>query len=169
MKPIVAGIGEVYVGPQSFVPAPISLGYSALVSTLQIVRRFLFVILMIGMTGTAAELVLLEHDEGAIQLVPLVLLALGLGSVAWHSIRPAAFTVRAVRVVMAAFVVAGLAGIYFHYRANLEFQLETDPSLAGAALFWRALAAKVPPALAPGVMTQLGLLGLAYTYRDRER
>ena len=70
---------------------------------------------------------------------------------------------------MLGFVVAGLAGVYYHYRANLEFQLETDPSLAGSALLWRVLAAKAPPALAPGVMIQFGLLGLAYTYRNRER
>jgi hypothetical protein len=138
------------------------------VSTLQTIRRFVLAILVAGMTGTAAELVLLEHDEGAIQLVPLALLGLGLASVAWHAVRPTAASVLTVRIVMAAFVTAGLAGIYFHYRANLEFQLETDPSLAGAALFWRVLAAKVPPALAPGVMSQLGLLGLAYTYRDKE-
>jgi hypothetical protein len=138
-------------------------------STLQIVRRFLLVILLTGMTGTAVELVLLEHDEGAIQLIPLALLALGLASVAWHAIRPAAASGRAVRIVMAAFVIAGFTGIYFHYRANVEFQLETDPALAGAALFWRVLAAKVPPALAPAVMTQLGLVGLAYTYRDKEQ
>lgn len=138
-------------------------------STLQIVRRFLLVILLTGMTGTAVELVLLEHDEGAIQLIPLALLALGLASVAWHAIRPAPASGRAVRIVMAAFVIAGFAGVYFHYRANVEFQLETDPALAGAALFWRVLAAKVPPALAPAVMTQLGLVGLAYTYRDKEQ
>jgi hypothetical protein len=139
------------------------------VSTLQTIRRFLLAILVAGMTGTGVELVLLQHDEGAIQLVPLALLGLGLASVAWHVLRPAAASVLAVRIVMAAFVTAGLAGIYFHYRANVEFQLETDPSLAGAALFWRVLAAKVPPALAPAVMTELGLLGLAYTYRDKER
>jgi hypothetical protein len=137
-------------------------------STLQIIRRFLLLILVMGMTGTAVELVLLEHDEGAIQLVPLALLALGLAAVTWHAIRPGAASARVVRILMAAFVIAGLAGIYFHYRANVEFQLETEPSLAGAALFWKVLSAKVPPALAPGVMTQLGLLGLAYTYRDKE-
>lgn len=138
-------------------------------STLQIIRRFLLVILTIGMTGTAVELLLLQHDEGAIQLVPLVLLGTGLAAVAWHAMRPGTASARAVRIVMAGFVAAGLAGIYFHYRANVEFQLETDPSLAGAALLWKVLAAKAPPALAPGIMAQFGFLGLAYTYRDKER
>jgi len=132
-------------------------------------RRFLLVILTIGMAGTVVELLLLKHDEDAIQLVPLVLLGAGLASVAWHAVRPGTASARVVRMVMTAFVAAGLAGVYYHYRANVEFQLETDPSLAGAALLWKVLAAKAPPALAPGVMIQFGLLGLAYTYRDKER
>jgi hypothetical protein len=138
-------------------------------STLQSLRRFLLVILTIGMTGTVVELLLLKHDEDAIQLVPLVLLGAGLASLAWYAIRPGTASARVLRTVMVAFVAAGLAGVYFHYRANIEFQLETDPSLAGAALLWRVLAAKAPPALAPAVMMQLGLLGLAYTYRHKER
>jgi hypothetical protein len=132
-------------------------------------RRFLLVILTIGMAGTVVELLLLKHDEDAIQRVPLVLLGAGLASVLWHAVRPGTTSARVVRMVMTAFVAAGLAGVYYHYRANVEFQLETDPSLAGAALLRKVLAAKAPPALAPGVMIQFGLLGLAYTYRDKER
>ena len=40
-----------------------------------------------------------------------------------------------------------------------------DPALSGMALFQKAILAKAPPALAPGAMTQLGLIGLAYTFR----
>ena len=32
-------------------------------ATLQVLRRFLLAILLIGMSGTAVELLLLEHDE----------------------------------------------------------------------------------------------------------
>ena len=70
---------------------------------------------------------------------------------------------------MVLFVAAGLAGVYYHFAANVEFQRETDPALRGSALLWKALHAKVPPALAPGVMVQFGLVGLAYTYRHKER
>jgi len=135
---------------------------------LQAVRRLLFVILILGMTGTAVELLLLKHDEDRIQLIPLVLLAAGLVAVIAHAARPSASTAGAIQVTMAAFVAAGLAGLYFHYRANVEFQLEGDPSLAGRALLMKALEAKAPPALAPGVMIQLGLVGLAYTLRIKE-
>jgi hypothetical protein len=138
-------------------------------TTLQAVRRFLLAILLLGMGGTAVELLLLKHDEDAFQLVPLVLLGLGLAAVAWHALRPGGVSTGLVRATMVAFLAAGAAGVYFHYGANVEFQLETDPSLRGRELIMRVLEAKVPPALAPGVMIQLGLIGLAYTYRSKEQ
>jgi hypothetical protein len=138
-------------------------------TTLQAVRRFLLAILLLGMGGTAVELLLLKHDEDAFQLVPLVLLGLGLAAVAWHALRPGGASTGLVRATMVAFLAAGAAGVYFHYGANVEFQLETDPSLRGRELIMRVLEAKVPPALAPGVMIQLGLIGLAYTYRSKEQ
>jgi hypothetical protein len=137
-------------------------------TAIRAVRRFLGAILILGMSGTAVELLLLKHDEDRIQLVPLVLLAAGLVAVAAHAMRSTPATAGAVRVTMIAFVAAGLAGLYFHYRANVEFQLEGDPALAGRALLMKALEAKAPPALAPGIMIQLGLVGLAYTLRYKE-
>jgi hypothetical protein len=56
-----------------------------------------------------------------------------------------------------------LVGLYLHYRGNVEFALERDPSLSGARLLWKALRGATP-ALAPGALSQLGLLGLLYTY-----
>jgi hypothetical protein len=55
--------------------------------------------------------------------------------------------------------------MYLHFEVNMEFQREMDPALAGMALFQKAILAKSPPALAPGAMIQLGLIGLAYTFR----
>jgi len=138
-------------------------------TSLQAIRRFLLVILLLGMTGTAVELLLLKHDEDPYQLIPLVLLAAGVVVVIAHAVRPGQATAAAVRVTMIAFLAGGLTGLYLHYRANVEFQLEGDSSLSGRALLMKVLEAKTPPALAPGVMVQLGLLGLAYTFRHRER
>jgi hypothetical protein len=138
--------------------------------TLTGLRRLLAVILLIGMSGTLAELLLLRHVEDALQLAPIGLLGCGIAGVAWHAWTQSPGSLVTLRLVMALFVAAGLAGIYFHFAANVEFQKETDPLLTGSALVWRALEAAVPPALAPGVMLQLGLVGLAYTYRrERER
>ena len=138
-------------------------------STLAGLRRLLGGVLLLGMTGTLVELLLLQHDEDRIQLVPLVLLGAGIGAVAWHAWTRSTASGTAVRVLMVLFIAAGVAGVYYHFTANVEFQRETDPALRGRALVWQALEAKVPPALAPGVMLQLGLVGLAYTYRHKER
>jgi hypothetical protein len=137
--------------------------------TLFAVRRMLGAILLLGMTGTGVELFLMGHYEDFEQLIPVVLLGTGIVTVGWHFVAgsPASGTV--VKAVMVLFVAAGLTGVYYHLAANLEFQQETDPTLRGSALFWKALHATVPPALAPGVMVQLGLVGLAYTYRHKER
>jgi hypothetical protein len=62
-------------------------------------------------------------------------------------------------------MLAGGVGILLHYQGNAEFQLDVNPDLAGWALFAKVLHSKAPPALAPGVMAQLGLLGLIYTFR----
>jgi hypothetical protein len=130
-------------------------------------RRLLLVILVIGLTGTAVELLLLKHDEGPLQLVPLVSIGLALAAIGWHLVQPSRASLLALQMVMVLFLAAGVAGIFLHLRANLEYQREFDASLRGRALVWQALQAKVPPAFAPGVMLQLGLIGLAYTYGRR--
>jgi hypothetical protein len=65
---------------------------------------------------------------------------------------------------MVIYLIVGALGVYFHIRGNVEFALERDPSLSGLRLLWKALRGATP-ALAPGALAQLGLLGLLYTYR----
>jgi hypothetical protein len=133
--------------------------------TLAGLRKIVLAILIVGMAGAAAELVLLEHDEDATQLIPLVLIGLGFVVLAWHARRHTRSTILAIQIVMILFVAAGALGIFFHYQANVEFQREMEPAIGGSTLLWAVLRAKTPPALAPGMMVQLGLLGLAYAYR----
>jgi hypothetical protein len=66
--------------------------------------------------------------------------------------------------MMVACVIAGCVGLVLHYKGNVEFELEMYPSMAGGELVWKALTGATP-ALAPGTMVQLGLVGLAFTYR----
>jgi hypothetical protein len=133
--------------------------------TLDTIRRVLLAVLIIGLVGTATELLLLDHDEEAIQLVPLVLIAIAFVTIAWHALNPGGASLRLFQTVMVLFIVAGGLGTILHYRANVEFQREVDPSIAGRALIVKAMKAKAPPALAPGTMAQLGLIGLAYAYK----
>lgn len=128
-------------------------------------RRILLGILFVGLAGLAIELLLLKHDEEATQLIPLALIALAFVVIAWHAVQESGASLAAVQITMVLFIAAGLLGVYLHYQANVEFQREVDPSIAGRALLWKAMTAKTPPALAPGSMVQLGLIGLAYAFR----
>ena len=125
----------------------------------------MLIILLMGMIGTLVELLLLDHYEDAKQLIPVGLSGLALGLLAWHGLRPRASVMRAFRITMALFIVSGFVGVVLHYRSNREFQLEVDPSAGGFSLFSKVMRAKAPPALAPGVMVELGLLGLVYAFK----
>ena len=134
-------------------------------ATIAAIRRLLLCILLIGLAGMATELLLLRHDEELTQLIPLILIAFALLAILWHAVDQGPASLLTVQVTMVLFIIAGMLGVYLHYQANVQFQREVDPSIAGRALLWKALTAKTPPALAPGSMLQLGLIGLAYAYR----
>lgn len=128
-------------------------------------RRILLAILILGIAGISVELWLMAHTEDFYQLIPLWLAALGVIAIVTVALRPSSGTVRLFQAVMTLFLISGVVGMYLHFQVNLEFQLEMDPALSGMALYRKAILAKSPPALAPGAMIQLGLIGLAYTFR----
>jgi hypothetical protein len=128
-------------------------------------RRFLLLILLAESLGIGAELLLTGHYEDPWQWAPLALLAGCCLTVLRCAARPAPAAVRALQALMALFILSGFVGLYLHFRAKAEFQLEVNPSLQGVALYWEAAKSQSPPTLAPGIMIQMGLLGLAYAYR----
>ena len=134
-------------------------------SPITTLRRAIFLILLLGMLGTGAELILLSHFEDRRQWIPLVLISLGLLTSGWHWARRSAPSIRVLQVILCGFIASGFAGMYFHYQGSAEFKLESNPSLRGWSLYREAIRSKAPPLLAPGVMIQLGLLGLIFTYR----
>jgi hypothetical protein len=125
-------------------------------------RTILFVALLLGLIGTALELVLLGHVESRSQLIPLGLIFVGLAALAWYRMVGGAVATRAFQAVMILFMIAGAVGVGLHYDSNVEFEKEMYPTIEGMELFRQAAAGAIP-ALAPGVMIQLGLVGLAYT------
>ena len=127
-------------------------------------RRILASIFLFGSLGTGAELVLLEHVEGAWQILPLVLIGTACVLLALVLAQPGTARLRAFQLTMWLFVASGAAGILLHYQGNVAFELELDPDAAGWGLFWESLKGATP-SLAPGTMTLLGALGLAYAYR----
>lgn len=128
-------------------------------------RRILLTILFLGIAGISLELWLMAHTEDVYQLIPLVLAVAGVFSMLMVALKPSVGSVRLFQAVMTLFLLSGIVGMWLHFQVNMEFQLEMDPALSGMALLQKAILAKSPPALAPGAMIQLGLIGLAYTFR----
>ena len=133
-------------------------------TTVRRIRGFLLGLFVIGLGGTGVELLLLEHTEGFWQLVPLGLMGLGGAALAWFAATGGSSSLRLFQGTMGAFVLSGVVGLWLHYQGNAEFELEMYPFLQGLGLFWEAIRGATPT-LAPGTMLELGLLGLAYTYR----
>ena len=128
-------------------------------------RRLVLALFCFGSLGMGVELFALGHYEDQWQLVPLLVLSIALVSALLQATVGNRASLLMMKTVCVAMMVAGVAGIILHYRGNLEFQIEINPDLAGWDLFSRIVHAKAPPALAPGVMAQLGLLGLIYCFR----
>lgn len=104
---------------------------------------------------------MLEHTDGWWQLTPLLLMGVALSVLVWHGAGGARASVRGIQLVMLLFILSGFTGTLLHYKGNVEFELERDPTLSGLALFWNTMSGATP-ALAPGTMTLLGLIGLLY-------
>jgi hypothetical protein len=129
-------------------------------------RRWILAVLVLGLLGTVTELVLLEHYEQPLQFVPLVLIAAAVAVLVWEFRRHDAASRRAAQIVMALFVLAGFVGFVAHFYGSAAYQLELNPDMSNWELAGKVLRAKAPPLLAPGMMLQLGLLGLAYVFSD---
>jgi hypothetical protein len=124
----------------------------------------LFAILLLGVVGTCAELLLLAHTEGFWQQVPVYLLLGSLVVLGWHAVRRGTASMRVLQALMVLFVASGFVGLGQHFSGNMEFELEMHPTAEGFGLMWEALRGATPT-LAPGTMIQLGLLGLLYAHR----
>ena len=132
-------------------------------NALETIRRLLFGALALGLIGTLAELWLMGHHEDWKQLIPLVVIGASALVLVWFAFSRSGWATRSFRLCMVLLILSGATGAILHYRANMEFQLEMDPTLGGMALLLKVLHAKAPPALAPGNMALLGLMGLIST------
>jgi len=134
------------------------------------VRTVFFLVFIVGLVGTGLDLLLLTHYESLSQFIPLVLIAAGILVAVWNFAFDSSVSSLALRLAMTAFIAAGALGVALHYRGNVQFQREIDPSINGMALFSKVIHAKAPPAMAPAAMIWLGLFGIACTYLpDKKR
>ena len=144
--------------------APSSTANSTLPTRAAPLHRLLLALFAFGVLGVGIELGLLGHYEAYKQYIPLILLALGLAGAVWLAAAPTRRSLLLFRWLMVGFVIGGLAGLVLHYRTNVEFVLELYPATSGWQLFWESIHGATP-ALAPGTMIQLGLLGMLVTVR----
>lgn len=124
------------------------------------IRRQVVWLLVFTSVGLIVELLLTKHWDGIWQVVPLVLLGLGLLVVMGRA------TARVVQGVMGLFILSGLVGSFLHYRGKFEFAVERNPALKGWALVRETLKGTSPPILAPGAMIAIGLLGLVAVAKE---
>ena len=132
--------------------------------TLATIRRILFVTLAAGLIGTTAELLLLGHFEDWKQYTPLGVLGVSILAQGWYAVSRSAGSIRALRAGMWLCILSGGVGVLLHFRGNMEFELEMTPAMAGWELF-RETMTGATPALAPGSLIPLGLIGLAWAFR----
>ena len=127
-------------------------------------RKILLAITWLGVIGLIVELLFIQHYEKRWQIIPLALLGMSVIALVPITWWPSDQSVRLFRIVMAFCVLSAPFGIWLHYAGNVEFELERRRELRGAPLIWKSLHGATP-VLAPGAMAQLGLLGLALTFR----
>lgn len=129
-------------------------------------RRALLALVALGLVGTVAELLLIPHLEDNWQLAPLVISGLVLAGIAWHLVAPGQASTRALAALLLLLAACGVAGLWLHFEANLEFEREVARDVEGLALVWRAIQGTAPPSLAPGALVYLALLGGLALWRD---
>lgn len=126
-------------------------------------RVFLLSLAAFMCIGTVIELLLANHLQEPIQVVPFILCVLAFITIAAVLFRPQFATIWTLRVVMGALVAGSLVGVYEHVQSNWEVVLETKPNLASLEMFWTALRGAAP-LLAPGILVLVAVLAVAATY-----
>ncbi|HVQ38527.1 MAG TPA: hypothetical protein VMS31_13400 [Pyrinomonadaceae bacterium] len=126
-------------------------------------RRFLLVLSVLLLGGTVIELLLVNHREDAVQLIPFFLCGLGVIALLLVWLRPRRRTVQGLRLTMLLVIVGSVFGIYEHFANNLAFQREIRPSATMSEVLMSAVAGG-NPLLAPGMLAVAAMLALAATY-----
>ena len=129
----------------------------------QRLRTFLLVLAGSMCAGTIVELLLAEHTETLVQLIPFVLCGLGLLAVAAALFRPRRATLLALRAVMGLLLAGSLLGVYEHFAGNLAFEQEIRPAATFGAV-WMEVLKGAAPLLAPGILAVVAVMAIASTY-----
>jgi len=127
-------------------------------------RILLLALFLLTLLGAGTELLLTSHTEGW-QLIPVILIMLGVVALGWFAIDRNKTCLKLFQGIMVCFILSGAVGVLLHFNSNEEFALEVYPGLDGLDLLWKSIKGAAP-ILAPGIMVQLGVLGLGYAYLE---
>jgi hypothetical protein len=94
--------------------------------TLSRLRRFLLVLSILLFGGTVVELLLVNHKQDAVQLIPFFLCGLGAIAAFLVLVRPRRTTLLGLRVCMGLVLCGSLFGIYEHFANNFAFQRRSN-------------------------------------------
>jgi hypothetical protein len=127
-------------------------------------RQFLIIISAGAFVMTVTELFFLSHWTEAIQYLPFLLSALGLGTLGLAYFRSTRRTLLILRWSMMIIAVCSLIGFYEHMENNFEFNKEIRPNATMQQSIMATLEG-ANPVLAPGILTLGAVIGLAATYQ----
>lgn len=154
----------VFSEPDQQSPGPVaSSGVPAERRVLFAIHTGLLWLLVMGLVGLEIELLLLKHTDGVWQVLPLVLLAVGLLFTLWYVKGRSRAAIMSLSFVMGLFITSGVVGTLLHFKGNVSYEQESNPGLGGRELYVAAVQGSTPT-LAPGAMIQLGLLGLIVAF-----
>jgi hypothetical protein len=129
------------------------------------VRLLILAAIAAALIVSEAELLFVGHtgsNNG--QVIAVVLVSLGLITVTCHAILRNTSSIVVLRLTMYPFLIFGIDGLFTHYHRAVQSVLKSQPALVGMPLVFATLSGKIP-LLAPGMLIEIGLLGLIYTFQ----
>ena len=87
-------------------------------NTLEHFRRFLLVVILLGLLGMEVELLIEGHTDTILHWIPILLIALAVWLLVWLATANRSGSLRAWQVLMLAFVLSGFVGTGLHWRAQ---------------------------------------------------
>jgi hypothetical protein len=128
-----------------------------------LLRPLILVIMGIGTLGILGELLLLEHYKFDSQWIAVMLTLLTGVCTVILGFNPNARVMRVVQLALLLVVLGSAFGVLEHVKTNYD-RMENGSNVSSLSPIWQALKGRAP-ALAPGALAQLGLLGLLFMYK----
>ncbi|MFN1834722.1 hypothetical protein AB2B38_005620 [Balneola sp. MJW-20] len=117
--------------------------------------------LLFMMSGVVIELFLLGHYEDSKQLIPVFSIGVSLPAAVILYFRRTTSTIVFFKIILSILTITGIYGTFLHLKANYEFETEMKPTSGGWDLIVDSLSGALP-ALAPGSMIALALIGFIF-------